>query len=108
MKSLTVFALIFVSVQAFLPHPTIIKSSWSQCQIKLYGVRNFIYQHDHFENNVHKRYGKSDNSLETLGMKNLVYQRSFGSAEAPNQMIFQEFFEFLSVFSIIVDMINFC
>ena len=37
------------------------------CEIKLYGVENFIGQHDKFDKSTPKRWRITDRSLETLG-----------------------------------------
>ena len=37
------------------------------CEIKFYGVQNFIVEHDKFDKTTEKRKRKTDRSLETLG-----------------------------------------
>ena len=37
------------------------------CEIKFYGVQNFIVEHDKFDKTTAKRRRKTDRSLETLG-----------------------------------------
>ena len=37
------------------------------CEIKFYGVQNFIVEHDKFDKTTAKRRSKTDRSLETLG-----------------------------------------
>ena len=49
-----------------------------KCQLKLYGVKDFRYENDHFDHSVKVRKTRLDRSLETLGMlfyntfKNLI------------------------------------
>ena len=39
------------------------------CEIKFYGVQNFIVEHDKFDKTTAKRRRKTDRSLETLGKR---------------------------------------
>ena len=44
------------------------------CEIKFYGVQNFIVEHDKFDKTTAKRRRKTDRSLETLGKRRFCFK----------------------------------
>ena len=64
---------------ATLPHPRSFVNviSWQKCEIKFYGVKNFIYQNDNFYHDVRKRGYKTDKSLETMGKEIILRNWQF-------------------------------
>ena len=44
------------------------------CEIKFYGVQNFIVEHDKFDKTTARRRKKTDRSLETLGKRRFCFK----------------------------------
>ena len=44
------------------------------CEIKFYGVQNFIVEHDKFDKTTARRRSKTDRSLETLGKRRFCFK----------------------------------
>ena len=72
--ALVLIVICFHSIENTNSREIITRKFDDMCEIKFYGVQNFIVEHDKYDKTTAKRRRKTDRSLETLGKRRFCFK----------------------------------